>query len=146
MRTCGACKLPLRWDETLQLVYLDAARAEGGAGYYQACPRCVGLAEGAPPPPPRKYPVGRVPRHPYKDDYLPICALCREALYENEKTLPARVRAEDLAAGEGEGPGLYLMCPRCLARHRPQIAARVIAAGLFPPGTPVDAMPQEAFM
>lgn len=137
MRTCGACRLPLRWDETLRTCLMTAG---GGAGVYQACPRCCAAADGVDVPAPRKYPPGQVPRHPLRDDLLPICGCCREALFENERTVPARLFAEDLPQGDDTEPGLYLMCPRCLTRYRPAIARRLIGLGFVPEGTPPEAI------
>lgn len=147
VRTCGACRLPLRWDETLRTCFLAEGQAEGGPGYYQACPRCCAAAEGAEPPPARAYPAGGpIPRHPYRDDYLPICGCCREALFENERCRPARVQPEDIDDGDPTESGLYQMCPRCLAKYAPRIAARLIGLGLFPAGTRPEALPRDALM
>lgn len=121
MRKCGACKKPIRWDESLSTCLLVGP---GGEGYYQACPRCISDHEGTAPPPAPVYPPGRVPPHPTRpDDYLPICGLCREALYEGERCSHVRVEAEDVE-GAGVEPGAYEMCPRCQSRWRPIVLAR----------------------
>lgn len=132
MRLCGACRKPLRWDESYSTSYLHLPEP----GSYQCCPRCLAAAEGVEPPSPRRYPPGQVPRHPLRDDYLPICGLCREALFEGEKCERLRLFVEDLAGTEVE-PGGYEACPRCLDRWRPIVRRRLIDLGLLPEGFPL---------
>ena len=128
-RICGACKKKLRWDEPLTLTWLDGAPE--GPGRYVCCPRCIARQEGVETPPARKYPEGQVPRHPYRDDDLPVCALCREALFEGERTEAMRLVEEDVA-GTDTVAGCYCSCPRCIARWQPVIRNRLVRLEVIP--------------
>jgi hypothetical protein len=108
MRVCGACRNPLRYDESLSQRDLGAAPGRE-AGGYACCPRCVAGADGVEPPPPRVYPEGEAA--PVK-----ICGLCRTSLYEGERARPVRLHAGCEADGIEPGAG-YVMCPRCIERH-----------------------------
>ena len=131
MRTCGACRGALRWDESLVTVAL--LHAPAGPGNYKACPRCVAAAEGEPPPPPATYPAGeRIPRHPYRDDYLPICGMCREALFEGECCARIRLQVEDVVDTPTVEAGAYWACSRCISRWKPVVHARLIRDGRIP--------------
>lgn len=130
MRICGACRGPVRWDESLAIVQTEQG------GFAQACPRCVARSIGRPPPEPQRYPEGRVPRHPLANDWLPICGLCREALYEGEQTRAMRPgEGHPSPAGGVTGPGAYAACPRCIERYRPIIHRRLIDLGYLPEGS-----------
>ena len=128
-RKCGACKQPLRWDESLSVCFIEDGH--GGAGSYHACPRCVARAQGVGPPPPRTYPADDdPPKHPYRDDYLPICGMCRTALYEGERTKRIRLQAEDVAGTDTEAGG-YCACERCVEKWKPVVHARLVRDGRF---------------
>lgn len=141
-RECGACRKPIRWDESLSTAHLEG---QGGEGYYQACPRCIAAASGEPVPAPRTYPPGQVPRHPLRDDLLPVCGLCREALFEGEEHSRFRITAED-TEGTGVEPGAYAACPRCLLRWRPVIHARLIREEVLSPTVPHFALKGNALL
>ncbi len=135
MRTCGACRLPLRWDETLQTQWIADEDGSGSGHFYHACPRCCAKAEGTVVPPPRTYPPGRVPPHPTRDDLLPICGLCREAMFEGERTHNIRVTADDaLLIGREIVPAAYAACPRCWDTWAPAVMARWTLEGVIHPG------------
>ena len=140
-RTCGACRLPVRWDEGLLACWLEAGPR--GPGHYVACPRC--RAEGGEAPPPAKYPPGQVPRHPTRDCDLPICGLCREALFEGERTVAMRLVEEDVAAA-GIEPGVYCACPRCLSFWRPTIRERLAREGVIAEGVHAEDLSGSALL
>lgn len=138
MRTCGACKGRLRWDEGLSSQWMDGP---GGPGLYVACPRCHAAALGQPLPAPAKYPPGEVPRHPLRDDLLPICGLCRESLFEGERTSPMRIAEQDVSAGGHQvEPGVYCACPRCLDQWRPIIRDRLAREGVIAEGAHAESL------
>lgn len=124
MRVCGACRGPLRHDESLSTCWLSSPA--GGPGYYQACPRCCAAEDGREVPPARTYPADQLPA---SGAPFPICGLCREALFDGERCKPARLETDDLAGAEGIEPGAYEMCPRCWARWEPVILARRVREG-----------------
>lgn len=133
-RKCGRCRQPLRWDESLGVCVVE------GEGHYKACPRCVAESLGTQPPPPRVYPVeDDAPAHPYRDDYLPICGLCRTALFEGERTSRLRLQAEDVEGTDTEAGG-YCACPRCIQTWKPVVIARLLREGLVREGTPAAAV------
>lgn len=134
MRICGACRLPLRRDESLATLYWEGGPR--GAGAYQACGRCVERATGEPAPPPRTYPAAPDLHLP---PWLHICGLCREALFEDELGDRLRLQAEDVGDTDIE-PGNYSACPRCIERWRPALHARYVRDGIVPPGTPIEAL------
>ncbi len=136
MRICGACREPVRWDETLQTQWLEA-KGDRRAGFCSACPRCCAEGEGTEPLPPVTYPEGRVPRHPLADDLLPICGLCREALFESERTTAVRLAEEDVS-DEGVKPGAYAMCPRCYRRWYDAVRGRWLRERVIAEGAHVD--------
>lgn len=131
-RRCGACRQPIRHDESLSTCYLEG---HGGTGYYAACPRCCARAEGVDPPPPRKYPADQIddPRGvPFA-----ICGLCREAMFAGEYHHQIRLHADDIAALEGHPevqPGLYAVCPRCWSAWSPVVMARWVREEVIAPG------------
>ena len=131
VRACGACRSPIRRDESLSTRLLAGPC---GTGFYQCCPRCAASADGVEPPAPRKYPAGCVPRDPFRNDLLPVCGLCREALLDGERCSPIRLVAEDLTDEPATEPGAYCCCPRCVSRWRPVVVARWRREGVIPEG------------
>ena len=139
MRRCGACKQPLRWDESLGVCFLE--EGAGGAGNYHACPRCMAKAAGTEPPSPRVYPIDDdPPRHPYRDDYLPICGMCRTALYEGERCRRLRLQDEDVIGSPMTEAGAYWACVRCVEKWKPVVPARLVREGRFPEHLPIAAL------
>lgn len=111
---CGKCPRRLRYDEVNR--QLDDAD-----GMHSACPHCHAEARGEVYTPP-VYPKGcRMPRHPKTDGDLPICGLCRRALFWGEQPTPLRVPDND----EGVEPGLYPCCRECVEHWRPAVRARL---------------------
>ncbi len=138
MRICGACRRPLRRDESLATLFCadDRRCPPGGVGAYQACPRCVEAYTGVPAPPPQTYPASPDLNLP---PYIHICGLCREALFEDELGDHLRLQAEDVKGTDTEA-GHYSACPRCIEAWRPVLHARYIRDGIVPPGTPLEAL------
>lgn len=124
-RICGACKKPIRADESLATAYCDGA---GGPGYYQACPRCCAASEGVDPPAPRKYPASEV--HDVRGLPFSICGLCREAMFHGEAYSTVRITNEDVGEG-ATAPGVYRMCPRCAGHWRPIVVSRWLREGII---------------
>lgn len=118
MRTCPCCDGPIRYDEALSSL-------ETPDGVTPACPACHARQQGHEPPPAQTYPVGsRIPRHPQGDGDLPICGLCRRALYEGDRAVPIRLAEEEI-----DEPGVYRVCRECFAEYQPMICARLKRTG-----------------
>jgi hypothetical protein len=131
-RKCGACGGALRWDESLSVCVIE------GEGSYKACPRCVARSAGLPEPAPRVYPAGDdPPLHPYRDDYLPICGMCRTALFEGDRTRRIRLMDEDVEGTDTEAGG-YCACRACVEKWKPVVHARLVRDGRF--SGPIEAL------
>jgi len=92
MRVCPGCGCGARQDEQYKLTSLPEV------GNCLACPACVARVYGLEPPLPRTYPVGeRLPRGVVGDGDLPICGLCRLALYEDDSPQGLRLASEDVS-------------------------------------------------
>lgn len=149
---CHSCQRRLRWDETLELTWIEqpketlpplasggtfcvtlAAPAPASNRQIYACPDCVAKANDRPPPPVRSYPLGtRPPQHPLKTDsgsHMPICGLCRVALpwgQESGQMLrihPEMIDDEAVAKFGTIRPVAYPMCDACVAWWRPRSLA-----------------------
>ena len=136
-RECAKCNRVLRWDETLSVLHVE------GLGIFSACPDCHAEATGQEPQAPRCYRRGeRVPRHAYGDGDMPICGLCRRALFEDERIppTPMRLQSEDVADEPDFAFVLdndcFASCRECLARFTPKIAKRLRRMGIIAETTP----------
>lgn len=116
---CALCHLQPREDDPTCTDWRD------GLGLVMICSPC---AFGVPA---RRWPEGkRVPLRPDGGANVRICAACRLALRGDERQTMFRLRAEDVE-GTDVRPGALICCEGCLARWRPVIAARLLAAGLI---------------
>jgi hypothetical protein len=136
VRICGACRQPLRHDESCSTFFFDESAAllvgcAGGPGYCQACPRCIAKATGAEPPPPRVYPAGSLPPHGAP---FPICGLCRTAMFDGEAHKEIRLEAGDVADSPGVEPGGYMVCRGCWGRWSVVVQRRWEKEGVITPG------------
>jgi len=130
---CKRCERVVREDDSLTQGELD-----GQKGCY--CRDCRGLAAPV-------YPVGRPV--PQTGDGMArrdirICACCRTALRWDEPQTAMRLLPEDVRQ-EVHPPvtGALLSCPACVARWKPIIHARLIAAGILAPGVALTEMTRE---
>jgi len=132
---CGTCRRCLRWNESQDVVYIQ------GVGMSLACASCQAKEAGLPSPQPRIYPVGTpVPRHRHGDGDMPICGMCRKALFQNESCEAIRLRHEFLTDEDGLAPGAYMACRDCVARFRGRLAAYLRAANIIKPDVPDEAV------
>lgn len=112
MRTCGVCKKPPRYDDSLQRIQASAADTgpgqdflvsalgvfEGSVGVL-ACRGCIAQWLGLPASEDPTYPPGcQMPPRPggKEDTLLDICGLCRRALREDDQPRSIRLLHEDL--------------------------------------------------
>ncbi len=135
VRYCGACHLPPRTDDRLQLV--QWTEEEGGPTMTAyVCRDCEYRLRGQEAPPPERYPAGGwTPKREDGVTHVLICGVCRLALRDGDQGQAIRLHPDDIGS-LGIKPGCYSACRECVDYFRPHIHWRLTGhpeqAGLAP--------------